>query len=216
MDGHGIQQAKAELLRRAGHGARNCLNGVVGLAELFRRPTAAPDPAACAAITESAAELKSLLQPLIDIAIADPGTPNPPTAIPIRLLLQEVAAFHDLLGRGRLIRVACDVAEAVAPTLRADRLNFSLLLHLLTARIVAACAEGGQVRIVAEAEGPGLRLTVTGTPSAAAGRDGAAPVGDGASVDAGFLQELLVELGASATTVDLQGTVAIRVTLASR
>lgn len=214
MDEEGIRQAKAELLQRAGHGARNCLNGIVGMVELLRQPGGSADPGFHAALADSAAELGTLLQPLLDIATADAGKTPEPVALPIRRLLDDLAAFHDLLARGRLVRVSCEVAEAVAPTVRADRLKLALLLHLVTARVVAACAEGGTVRIEAAADGTRLALTFTGAP-AAAGPDRASAPG-AASVHAGLPDQFLAELGASVTPMNLPGAVGIRVGLQAR
>lgn len=211
-----IQWAKTDLLRRAAHRARNSLNGVIGLADLLRGFGASQDPGLFLSIGTSAGELKSVLQPLVDIAIADPRMPSEPRSFPIRSLLQELAEFQQILARERQIRVSSDVSDDIPPTLCADRLKFALLLHLLVARVVAAADAGRSVTIGMQTEGGRYRLSIAhATPSETAAAD-ASQGWQAVAADLGFLDELVMALDADVTAESSPGAFRILVQLPSQ
>lgn len=211
-----IQQAKTDLLRRAAHRARNSLNGVIGLAELLRWSGVSQDASVYSSIGTSAGELKSVLQPLLDIAIADPRMPGEPRPFPIRPLLHELAEFQQILARERQVLVSSEVSEEVPPTLCADRLKFTLLVHLLVARVVAAADAGRSVTIGMKAEGGRCRLSIAHAAPPEAGATGALQERQAVSADLGFLDELVAALDADVTAEGSPGASRIVVTLPLR
>jgi signal transduction histidine kinase len=201
-----VHRAKADLLRQAGHRARNSLNGVVGLAELVGTAGVSAEPTLIASLVSSGRDLKGVLLPLLDVACADPDLPDEPSSFALAPLLRELADFHQLLARGRLIGVTCELPKEPTAKLRTDRLKFTLLLHLLTARAVAACDEGGSVTIGMHPDGHRCRLRIGATPRAQRGdpapRQAAGPEPD-------WLAELGTAVGVRLSASDAAGATCV-------
>lgn len=209
MGTQSIQQAKTELLRQAAHRARNSLNGVVGLAELLGCSGAPQDPSLYASMRTSAGDIKSVLQPLLDIAIADARMPSEPRSVPIGPLLQELVEFHQILARERQIRISCEISDEVPPTLWADRLKLALLIHLLVARVAAAADNDGHVTVAVTMEDGRPRLVIAQSASVEAAVAGS-PQGRPGPADLAYLGELLAALDAAVTAEGLSATVRLQ------
>lgn len=197
-----IRRAKADLLRQAGHRARNSLNGVVGIAEIVGAAGASAEPTLLASLVASGRDLKRVLLPLLDVACADPDLPDEPSSFALGPLLDELAEFQQLLARGRRIGVSCEVPQEATPRLRTDRLKLTLLLHLVTARAVAACGEGGSVTIGMQPNGSPCRLRIGAPPRA--GHGAATPPQTGAS-EPDWLADLGTSVGARLSAGDAAG-----------
>ena len=163
---HEASEAKSRFLRSISHELRTPVNSILGLSRLLTDPAAGESLTSeqaeqVAFVRASAQDLLSLVNELLDLAKAESGR--------LDAVLADVdvaALFDELRGTTEPLLRPGVALEVVRPTgLRPLRTDPALLRHVLRNLLsnAAKFTDAGTVRLSAEADESGYRLTVQDT-----------------------------------------------------
>jgi signal transduction histidine kinase len=192
---HATESDKARLLAKLSHDLRTPLNGVLGYAELLRDTSADAEARDFGAIIHSSAEhLQQLVNVVLDLArIETKSLVMQPITTDLGKLLADLEHLLGSLARQRGKGLQLTLDPACPTSIVTDRNRLLQVLFLLLDKAIGN-GQDGEVRVLATAQGDGVRLSLTASgatrrPEHLAGRPDAVAhkqiaLGEGSPVEA--------------------------------
>jgi signal transduction histidine kinase len=159
-------RTRDEVLAVVAHDLRNPLNLVLTSGMFLLETVQGLQPSAreqLGLIQRAAGQMNRLIQDLLEVAAMEAGTiAVEPREEQVEPLLRGACRAMEHAARAKQIELVCDV-EADLPLVHADRDRMDQVVGNLIGNAVRFTPEGGRIRVAAERDGEGVRISVADT-----------------------------------------------------
>ncbi len=156
------QRQRQAMVADVAHELRTPLTVLRGYVEALKDGMAEPDADTLGVIHEEAVHLQKLVDDLQDLAQADAADLGlQPGPLDVTDILQSTAAGFHLQAEAKGVRIEVSAEPGVAVT--ADRRRIAQVIHNLVANALRYTADGGEIRLAAQALRDIVRVDVTDT-----------------------------------------------------